>query len=90
MCHELRNSLNDQENILRKTQMSKYRLLINLDLEFTDGDTLEEAAAEKKRIVKLMKSLEETTPSIVHMQSSLKARRGPRTGDISRMKFRTN
>lgn len=70
--------------------MSKYRLLINLDLEFNHGDSVEEAAAEKKRIMKLMKSLEETTPSIVQMQSSLKARRGPRTGDINKMKFRTN
>ena len=70
--------------------MSKYRLLINMDLEITDGDPLEEAVSEKKRITKLMRSLQETTPSVVDIQTRLKERRGEKTGDISKMKFRTN
>ena len=70
--------------------MSKYRLLINLDLEFTGGEPMEEAVLEKRRIMKLMRSLEETTPAIIHVQSHLGERRGERTNDISKMKFRAS
>jgi hypothetical protein len=68
----------------------KKRLLINIDYEFTDGDVFEEAVLEKKRIARLMESLRETTPSIVDIQYLLADRRGDKTTDLSKMKFRRN
>ena len=68
----------------------KKRLLINIDYEFTDGDVFEEAVLEKKRIARLMESLRETTPSIVNIQYLLADRRGDKTTDLSKMKFRRN
>ena len=68
----------------------KKRLLINIDYEFTDGDVFEEAVLEKKRIARLMESLRETTPSIVDIQYLLADRRGYKTTDLSKMKFRRN
>jgi hypothetical protein len=68
----------------------KKRLLINIDYEFNDGDVFEEAVLEKKRIARLMESLRETTPSIVDIQYLLGDRRGDKTTDLSKMKFRRN
>jgi hypothetical protein len=76
---------------LRKTQMSrKKRLLINIDYDFAEGDVFEEAVLEKRRIAKLMQSLKETTGSIVDIQIKLDDRRGEKTSDLSKMKFRRN
>lgn len=70
--------------------MSKYRLLINIDLLINDGDALEEAVLEKRRIMKLMQSLKATTPSIADIQCDLRERRGEKTPDIRTMKFLRN
>jgi hypothetical protein len=68
----------------------KKRLLINIDYYFAEGDVCEEAVLEKRRIAKLMQSLQETTGSIVDIQILLDDRRGEKTGDLSKMKFRRN
>ena len=68
--------------------MSKYRLVINVDLEFTESEHMEEAVSLKRRIMKLMGGFEETTPAILKIQSDLRERRGKLTKDISTMKFR--
>jgi len=70
--------------------MSKYRLVINVDLEFTESEHMEEAVSLKRRIMKLMGGFEETTPAILKIQSDLRERRGKLTKDISKMKFRAN
>ena len=68
--------------------MAKYRIVINLDLESSENDHMEEAVSLRRRIMKMMDSFEETTPSILEVQSHLSERRGKRTKDISKMKFR--
>ena len=68
----------------------KKRLLINIDYDFAEGDVFEEAVLEKRRIAKLMQSLKETTGSIVDIQIKLDDRRGEKTSDLSKMKFRRN
>ena len=66
---------------------TKKRALINIDYIFT-GDGVDDVYMEKKRLKKWLESLKETTPEITDVQCIIQERRGEKTGDISKMKFR--
>ena len=63
--------------------------VIQMDYTF-DGDGIDDAYMEKKRLTKLLESIKETTRALIDFQIVMRERRGEKSSDISKMKFRRN
>ena len=78
------------ENDTTTERGRKMSLVIQGDYTFIGGDGVEDAYLEKKRMVKLFESIKETTPELLNFQIVMRERRGEKSSDISKMRFRRN